>query len=76
MNTDDFSLVIPARLNSLRFKKKIIYQILKLPMIEHVRRRALLSDIKKNDVYVATSNQKIIKLVKKNNGQVLITKKK
>ena len=76
MNTDDFSLVIPARLNSLRFKKKIIYQILKLPMIEHVRRRALLSDIKKNDVYVATSNQKIIKIIKKNNGKVLITKKK
>jgi len=76
MSSDEFSLVIPARLNSLRFKKKIIYYILKLPMIEHVRRRALLSNVKKNNVYVATSNKTIIDVVKKNKGKVLITKKK
>ena len=76
MNSDEFSIVIPARLNSLRFRKKIIYPILKLPMIEHVRRRALLSNVKNNNVYVATSSKKIVDIVKRNKGKILITKKK
>ena len=76
MNLDEFSIVIPARLNSLRFRKKIIYPILKLPMIEHVRRRALLSNVNNNNVYVATSSKKIVDIVKRNKGKILITKKK
>ena len=45
--------IIPAHLNSKRFPKKILYKIKNLPMIEHVRRRALLSK-KFNKVIVCT----------------------
>ena len=34
--------VIPAHLASVRFPQKILFDIHGLPMIEHVRRRALL----------------------------------
>ena len=48
-------LVIPARLNSSRLKNKC-YSILSLPMIEHVRRRAILSG-SFNKIYVASSDK-------------------
>ena len=35
--------VIPAHMASVRFSNKILLDIHGLPMIEHVRRRALLS---------------------------------
>lgn len=76
MSFDDFSIIIPARLNSLRFKNKILFKILKLPMIEHVRRRAILSDVNNRNIFVATSSKKIIEVIKKSKGNVLITKKK
>ena len=44
-------------------------------MIEHVRRRAILSSAFK-DIFVATSDKKIIDVVKKNNGKTIRTKKK
>ena len=47
MTQNSFSIVIPARLNSIRFKNKILHKIYNLPMIEHVRRRAELSLIPK-----------------------------
>ena len=59
MTYDLFSIVIPARLNSLRFKNKILFKILKLPMIEHVRRRAIKSKINYNKIFVATNNKRI-----------------
>ncbi len=76
MKGDTFSIVIPARLNSLRFKNKILYKIKDLEMIEHVRRRAELSNINKKKIYVATNNKKISNIVKKSGGNVIITKKK
>ena len=76
MSSDDFSIIIPARLNSLRFKNKILFQILKLPMIEHVRRRAVLTNVNNSNIFVATSSKKIIAVIKKSKGNLLITKKK
>ena len=57
---------------STRFPGKPLADILGLPMIEHVRRRLLLShDI--NDVIVATCDQEILDLVQSYGGQVIMT---
>ena len=45
-------LIIPARLNSNRLKNKVTLPILSLPMIEHVRRRALITKAFK-EIYIA-----------------------
>ena len=68
------SVVIPAHLGSLRFPKKILYKINGLEMIEHVRRRALLSK-KVESVFVATPNKEIHELIKSNNGNSILTSK-
>lgn len=65
--------IIPAHLKSIRFPKKILFKIKGLEMIEHVRRRALLSLYLKKKVYVAAGDPKILKLVKKNRGNVIKT---
>jgi len=64
--------VIPAHLASVRFPKKILFPFQGLPMIEHVRRRALLSDTVK-DVYVATCDKEIGEAVHGYGGQVIWT---
>ena len=48
--------VIPAHLASVRLSEKMMLPIYGLPMLEHVRRRALLSK-KISDVYVATCDK-------------------
>ena len=67
--------VIPAHLASVRFPNKILYKFHGLPMIEHVRRRALLSE-HINEVYVATCDEKIAKTIMKYGGQVILTSNK
>jgi len=64
--------VIPARLSSTRFPRKLIEPLHGLPIIEHVRRRALISQ-SFTDVYVATCDGEIEDLIKKNHGQVILT---
>ena len=49
--------IIPAHLASVRFPRKILTPIGSLPMIEHVRRRVLLSRC--SEVYVATCDKEI-----------------
>ena len=39
----DIKVIIPCHLDSVRLKEKVIIDINGLPMIEHVRRRVLLS---------------------------------
>ena len=67
--------IIPAHLNSIRFPKKIVYPILGLPMIEHVRRRALLCGIF-NEVIVATCDDEISNLVESFGGKTIMTSDK
>lgn len=67
-------IVIPCHLNSLRLKEKILIDIHGLPMIEHVRRRALLSK-KVNDVLIATGDIRIKEVIEKYGGSVILTKK-
>jgi 3-deoxy-manno-octulosonate cytidylyltransferase (CMP-KDO synthetase) len=75
MKKNLFSIIIPARMNSLRFKNKILHLIDGLPMIEHVRRRASLSK-KINNIFVASNEDRILNIVSKYNGHIIKTKKR
>jgi 3-deoxy-manno-octulosonate cytidylyltransferase (CMP-KDO synthetase) len=65
--------VIPAHMASVRFPGKILFPMHGLPMIEHVRRRALLSGAE-IDVYVATCDEEIAEAVRGFGGKVIMTK--
>ena len=64
--------VIPAHMASVRFPKKILFNIHGLPMIEHVRRRALLSK-ELDDVLVTTCDIEIADVIKSYGGKVIMT---
>ena len=64
--------VIPARMSSTRFPGKVLFQIHGLPMLEHVRRRTLLSCIA-DEVYVATCDEEIANTVRNYGGKVIMT---
>ena len=64
--------VIPAHLASVRFPQKILFDIHGLPMIEHVRRRALLCK-ELVDVIVATCDIEIANIIKSYGGKVIMT---
>ena len=66
------SVIIPARMASTRFPGKPLAQILDLPMIEHVRRRALLAE-GIDEVVVATCDREIIDVVEASGGKALMT---
>jgi 3-deoxy-manno-octulosonate cytidylyltransferase (CMP-KDO synthetase) len=66
---------IPARLESKRFPNKVIKSIYKIPMIEHVRRRAIMSGAF-DDVYIVTNSKVIQKKLKKYNAKIILTKNK
>ena len=55
--------LIPAHLASIRFKKKVMYKLFGLPMIEHVRRRALDGGLTEN-IIVASGDREILETVK------------
>jgi len=64
--------IIPARLSSTRLNEKLLIKFNGLEMIEHVRRRAILSNAFDN-VYVATGDNKIEELIKSKKGNVIKT---
>lgn len=64
--------VIPAHLASARFPEKILFSFFGHPMIEHVRRRALLAE-GLDEVYVATCDVEIADAVISYGGQVIMT---
>ena len=67
--------IIPAHLASLRFPRKILYEFDGIPMIEHVRRRALQSN-QLSSVIVATCDSKIADVVESFGGEVILTSNK
>ena len=67
--------VIPARMASTRHPGKPLIEIQGLPMIEHVRRRALLCD-GFSDVVVATCDTEILEAVETFGGRGIMTSKK
>ena len=64
--------IIPARLKSTRFPNKILLPIHGLPMIEHIRRRALMCPTL-SEVIVATCDEDIAESVRANGGRVIVT---
>ncbi|MBF0523110.1 MAG: 3-deoxy-manno-octulosonate cytidylyltransferase [Candidatus Omnitrophica bacterium] len=66
------SAIIPARMASSRFPGKPLKSILGLPMVEHVRRRVLLSR-SIDEVIVATCDQEIFEAIKRFGGKAVMT---
>lgn len=64
--------IIPARMGSTRFPGKPLLMIRGLPMVEHVRRRALLSKAFCS-VVVATCDGEIADAVERYGGEILMT---
>jgi len=67
-------IIIPSRLSATRLPNKPIRKILNVEMIVHVFRRAQESEL--GDVFVATPDKEIIKVVEKNGGKAILTEKK
>lgn len=64
--------VIPARLESTRFPRKILFPIRKKPMIMHVYERAIKSK-KLSRVLIAVDSQETVDVLKDYNVEVLMT---
>lgn len=64
--------VIPARLDSKRFPRKVLADLYGLPIIEHVRRRTLRSGLF-DRVVVATPDREIERVIAGFNGEVIMT---
>lgn len=66
------AVVIPARMASSRFPGKPLLKVRGLPMVEHVRRRALRCG-RFTQVVVATCDEAIARVVRQAGGQVVMT---
>ena len=64
--------LIPAHLESVRLKKKVLHDILGIPMIEHVRRRALNAGLVKK-IIVASGDDEVLKVVSSYGGEIIKT---
>ena len=72
MNEVQIAAIIPARMASSRYPGKPLIEIEGLPMIEHVRRRALMCK-EFSDVLVATCDLEIQDAVESFGGTVVMT---
>ena len=66
------TIIIPTRLEAKRFPNKPLVKINNVPMISHVLNRARESKI--GEVFVATPDNEICKIVKENGGEAILTK--
>ena len=66
------AIIIPTRLGAKRFPNKPLAKINNIPMIIHVLNRAKESKV--GEVFVATPDEEIVNVVKKNGGKVILTK--
>jgi len=66
-------IIIPTRLGAKRFPNKPLVKINNIPTIIHVMNRAIESNV--GEVFVATPDNEIFDIVKKNGGQAILTKK-
>ena len=65
-------IIIPTRLGAKRLPNKPLANINNIPMIVHVLNRAKESQV--GQVYVATPDQEIASIIRKNGGQAILTK--
>ena len=68
------AIIIPSRLEAKRFPNKPLVKINGLPMIVHVLNRAKESKV--GEVFVATPDQEIFDVVKKNGHKAILTENK
>ena len=66
------AIIIPTRLRANRFPNKPLAKINNVPMIIHVMNRAKESRV--GEVFVATPDDEIVQVVKKNGGKAILTK--
>ena len=66
------AIIIPTRRKAKRFPNKPLATINNIPMIIHVLNRAIESNV--GDVFVATPDNEILKIVEKNGGKAILTK--
>lgn len=64
--------IIPSRLGSSRLNQKPLYNVLGIPLIVHVLKRAQLATAL-TDLIVATDSQLIVDLVTANGGKAMLT---
>ena len=64
--------IIPARMASVRFPGKMLFPFCDVPMVEHVRRRALLCPAL-SEVAVATCDEEIADVVESHGGRIIMT---
>tara|TARA_B100000242_G_C42928888_1_gene430802 strand:- start:171 stop:887 length:717 start_codon:yes stop_codon:yes gene_type:complete len=67
--------VIPARLNSSRFDRKLLKKINDVPLLEFVRRKVMQSFLSE-DIFIATGDKEIEKINNKYGGNTIKSKKK
>ena len=65
-------IIIPTRLGAKRFPNKPLAKINNVPMIIHVLNRARESNV--GEVFVATPDDEIFRVVEKNGGKAILTK--
>ena len=65
-------IIIPAHLNSIRFPRKVLFRFFDVPMIEHVRRRALMNSHNLK-VIIATCDKEIADVIEGYGGDVMFT---
>ena len=66
------AIIIPTRLGAKRYPRKPLAKINNIPMIVHVLNRAKESKV--GEVLVATPDDEIFQVVKKNGGKAILTK--
>ena len=66
------AIIIPTRLGATRFPNKPLAKINNVSMIIHVLNRAKESKV--GEVFVATPDDKILQIVKKNGGKAILTR--
>jgi 3-deoxy-manno-octulosonate cytidylyltransferase (CMP-KDO synthetase) len=67
------AIIIPTRLGAQRFPNKPLAKINNIPMIVHVLNRAKESNV--GDVFVATPDNEILKVIEENGGKAILTKR-
>tara|TARA_A100001011_G_C14302925_1_gene841697 strand:+ start:1671 stop:2405 length:735 start_codon:yes stop_codon:yes gene_type:complete len=68
----DLAIIIPSRLAAARLPNKPLMKIKDKEMILHVHQTAIRSDV--GEVYVASADEQILNLIKKNGGNAIKTK--
>ena len=66
------AIIIPSRLGAKRFPNKPLVKINNVPMIIHVFNKAKESKV--GEVYVATPDYEIFKIINENGGKAILTK--